>query len=243
MIGWIIVGSIVFLIAFLLFQSVTVTAVYDKKPEVTVKYMFFTILKIPSPPKKKKRKKKKEKPEKKTGQASAENTEEKTDEVEATAEKQEDSGTEAEEKKTTEKEKPQKKKKSGFKLSDIDLEMIKDYVESASPPIKRLFKKIRVRDIYIDYVVGSDDAAKTAIKYGSICAVVYSTIKWLTTYFNVKAKEINVEADFKAEKDDIFAYGKVKLRVSTAVGCVLWLAVRVLKTYMKYNKNVSAHRA
>ncbi len=243
MIGWIIVGSIIFLIAFLLFQSVTVTAVYDKKPEVTVKYMFFTILKIPSPPKKKKRKKKKDKPAEKPMQAAAENTEEKTDEVEATAEKKENSSTEAEEKKAPEKEKPQKKKKSGFKLSDIDLEMIKDYVESASPPIKRLFKKIRVRDIYIDYVVGSDDAAKTAIKYGSICAVIYSTIKWLTAYFNVKAKEVNVEADFKAEKDDIFAYGKVKLRVSTAVGCALWLAVRVLKTYMKYNKNVSAHRA
>lgn len=243
MIGWIIVGSIIFLIAFLLFQSVTVTAVYDKKPEVTVKYMFFTILKIPSPPKKKKRKKNKNKPTEKSREASAENTEDKTNEGENTAEKQEDSGTEAKEKKTPEKEKPAKKKKTGFKLSDIDFEMIKDYVESASPPIKRLFKKIRVRDIYIDYVVGSDDAAKTAIKYGSICAVIYSTIKWLTTYFNVKVKEVNVEADFKAEKDDIFAYGKIKLRVSTAIGCALWLAVRVLKTYMKYNKNVSAHRA
>ena len=243
MIGWIIVGSIIFLIAFLLFQSVTVTAVYDKKPEVTVKYMFFTILKIPSPPKKKKRKKNKNKPTEKSREASAENTEDKTNKGENTAEKQEDSGTEAKEKKTPEKEKPAKKKKTGFKLSDIDFEMIKDYVESASPPIKRLFKKIRVRDIYIDYVVGSDDAAKTAIKYGSICAVIYSTIKWLTTYFNVKVKEVNVEADFKAEKDDIFAYGKIKLRVSTAIGCALWLAVRVLKTYMKYNKNVSAHRA
>lgn len=243
MIGWIIVGSIVFLIAFLLFQSVTVTAVYDKKPEVTVKYMFFTILKIPSPPKKKKRKKKKEKPVEKPMQAAAENAEDKASEAEGTAEKKENSTTEPKEEKPPGKEKTEKKKKSGFKLSDIDLEMIKDYVESASPPIKRLFKKIRVRDIYIDYVVGSDDAAKTAIKYGSICAVVYSTIKWLTTYFNVKAKEVNVEADFKAEKDDIFAYGKVKLRVSTAVGCALWLAVRALKTYMKYNKNVSAHRA
>ena len=243
MIGWIIVGSIIFLIAFLLFQSVTVTAVYDKKPEVTVKYMFFTILKIPSPPKKKKRKKKKDKPVEKPVQAAAENTEDKVSEAEGTATEKENGSTEAKEEKPPEKTKPQKKKKSGFKLSDIDLEMIKDYVESASPPIKRLFKKIRVRDIYIDYVVGSDDAAKTAIKYGSICAVVYSTIKWLTTYFNVKAKEVNVEADFKAEKDDIFAYGKVKLRVSTAVGCALWLAVRVLKTYMKYNKNVSAHRA
>lgn len=243
MIGWIIVGSIVFLIAFLLFQSVTVTAVYDKKPEVTVKYMFFTILKIPSPTKKKKRKKKKNKLEEKPEQAAAENAEDKADEAESTATEQENSETAPKEEKTSEKKKPQKKEKSGFKLSDIDLEMIKDYVESASPPVKMLFKKIRVRDLYIDYVVGSDDAAKTAIKYGSICAVIYSTIKWLTAYFNIKAKEVNVEADFKAEKDDIFAYGKVKLRVSTAVGCALWLAVRVLKTYMKYNKNVSAHRA
>ncbi len=241
MIGWIIAGSILLLIMLLLFQSVTVTAVYDKKPEVTVKYIFFTIFKIPSKPKKKKkRKKKKSKSENKAEEPVTEN---KASDGGDTASGQEESSTGAKEEKTPDKGKPPKKKKAGFKLSDIDLEMIKDYVESASPPIKRLFKKIRVRDLYIDYVVGSDDAAKTAIKYGSICAVVYSTIKWLTTYFNVKPKEVNVEADFKAEKDDIFAYCKVKLRVSTAIGCVLWLAVRVLKTYMKYNKNVKAHRA
>ncbi|MDE7234256.1 MAG: DUF2953 domain-containing protein, partial [Ruminiclostridium sp.] len=111
-----------------------------------------------------------------------------------------------------------------------------DYVRSASPPIKRRFKKIRVSDLYIDYGVATDDAAKTAIKYGTVCAALYPAIEWLTTYFTVHARRVHVEADFSEEIDDIFAYCKIKLRVSTALGCILWLGVRMAKTYFKYQK-------
>ncbi len=114
-----------------------------------------------------------------------------------------------------------------------------DYVRSAWPPVKRLFKKIRFRDIYLDYVAGSDDAAKTALKYGGVCSAVYSLLEWLTTYFSVKVGEINIEADFGAEKDDLFFFGRVKLRISTALACVIWLGVRMLKTYLKYEKKSS----
>jgi len=122
-----------------------------------------------------------------------------------------------------------------MKLPDISLDMIKDYIESASPPVKRLFKKIRIRDVYIDWVVGSGDAAVTALKYGGVCAALYPAFEWIDTYLDAKIKEINIEADFDAEKDDIFAYITLKLRISTALGCVIWLAFRVLKTYLKYN--------
>ncbi len=122
----------------------------------------------------------------------------------------------------------------------IDFEMIMDYVRSASPPIKRLFKKIRIRDVYIDWVVGSDEAGKTAIKYGGLCTAFYSLEKFLTTYFDAKIGEINIEADFQALKDDIFIYLKLKLRIGTALGCVLWLGFRALKTFLKYNKKNSA---
>ena len=130
-----------------------------------------------------------------------------------------------------------KKKKPKRNYSLID--MVLDYIRSASPPVKRLFKKIRIRNVYIDYVVGTDDAAKTALKYGGLCAAIYSLIGTLQTYMDTKVKEINIEADFSAEKDDIFAYLTVKLRLSTAIGCALWLGVRMLRTYLKYNKNTA----
>lgn len=248
MTGWIIFGSILLLLIFLFTRHITVTAVYDKNPEITVKYLFITLFRLPQKPKRKKKRKRKKEKELKAEPIKEVSGEEKSKEESEAAEAETDTKEEA----TSEESAPPKdsktaakgaKPKSAFSLKDIDLEMIKDFVESASPPIKRLFKKIKVRDLYIDYVVGSDDAAKTAIKYGSLCAVVYSALKWLTLYFDVKAKEVNIEADFKAPKDDIFVYTKVKMRISTALGCVLWLAVRVLKTYLKYNRNAKPQRA
>ena len=282
MTGWIIFGSILLVLILILAQSVTVTAVYDRNPEIRIRILCFTIVRVPPDEKMKKKKaakqaKKEAREAKKTAKqakkaekearrnaSSAAEYEKKLDE-QREALKQNgssdkngntDSGTQSEapaddaDKHKTQPgsdagngtaprgHNPPPKKK--FSLSDINFDMIRDYIESAAPPVKRLFKKIRIRDVYLDYVVGSDDAAKTALKYGGLCAAVYSAAEWLKTYFSVQIKELNIEADFSAEKDDIFFYVNVKLRISTILGCGIWLAVRLLKTYMKYNQTPAA---
>ncbi len=231
MTGWIIFGSIMLVLILILAQSVKVTVIYDKALEMKVKLLFITLYRIPAKPKKKKKKKTKKRKKDKSAKAGAVQTENASQaDGEGAAENAEASG-EADGKKTPAKEgKPKKEKMK------LDPEMIMDYVRSASPPIKRLFKKIRIRNIYLDWVVGSGDAAKTAIKYGGICAAVYPIVEWMTTYLDTKVKEINIEADFDAEKDDIFFYGTMKLRISTALACAIWLLFRLAKTYLKYNK-------
>lgn len=230
MTGWIIFGSIVLLILIVLWQSITVTFVYEKELDLKVKFLGFTVYDINAEPKKKKEKKqKKKKPVK----------EEQKSETTAVTEESTQADLPVEEKEEAKQEAPAdngKKAKKPKKKLDLDLEMIMDYVRSAAPPLKRLFKKIRWYDIYVDWVVGSDDAAKTAITYGSVCAFLYPLFEWLTTYFTARVKEVNVEADFSKEESDIFAYFVLKLRLSTALACVIWLAVRVLKTYLKYNQ-------
>ena len=221
MTGWIIFGAIVLFIMIILWQSITVTFDYENKLNLKVKFLFFTIY-TTDPKKQKKKKEKKSRKEK--------NPPEKQEETPPKADNS--ASEESSDNKTADKQTPPKKKK---KL-DIDLEMIMDYVESASPPVKRLFKKIRWYDIYVDWVVATDDAAKTALTYGSICSVLYPFFKWLTTYFTAHVKEVNVEADFSKEESDIFAYFLLKLRLSTALACIIWLAVRLLKTYSKYNQ-------
>ncbi len=211
MTGWIIFGCIVLFLIILFRQSVTVTVDYENKLDFKVKFLFFTI--YPTKPKKPKKTKKKKKTEEKVEQP-PERVPETPD-----AEKKE--------------EKPVKEKK---KFS-IDIEMIMDYVESAWPPVKKLFRKIRWYDVYVDWVVASDDAAKTALMYGSICSFLYPFFKWLTTYFTAHVKDVNIEPDFSKEKQDIFIYFVLKLRLSTALACVIWLAWRVLKTYLKYNQS------
>lgn len=228
--GWFIFGGVVLLLVLLFTRSAVVTAEYDEeKLDIKIKYLFLTLYprkpKRKKSPKIKKRKSPEEKPtDEPDGAESGEPPEESA--------KQEPAG--GEKTKRARKEKAPKKKKG--KKFDFDLAQIIDYVRSASPPVKRLFKKIRVSDLYIDYVVATDDAAKTAIKYGTVCAALYPAVEWLTTYFTVRVRRVHVEADFSKETDDIFAYCKIKLRVSTALGCILWLGVRVIKTYFKYQK-------
>lgn len=235
MLGWIIFGGIILLIVLLLWQSVKATLCYENgKVDLKAKFLFFTLF----PLKQKKSKKKKQKKPKTSSKAVQTQTDNNTAAESGSAEESHvNENAPKSENRSGNKKTASNPIKQGKSL-DFDLEMIMDFVRSASPPVKRLFKKIRVRNLYIDYVVGTDDAAKTAIKYGTICATLYPLIEWLTTYFSVQAQEVNIEADFSREKDDAFAYCEVKLRVGTALGCALWLGVRVLKTYMKYNEKL-----
>jgi len=233
MTGWIIFGSIVLFFLIILWQSITVTVDYENKLNLKVRFMFFTLFTTDPKPKKKKKPKKEKKPKKSKSTKSADKSVKKDKAKSADGQAEEKSEETADENDK----KPDKKAKSKIKFTLEDLDMIMDYVKSASPPIKRLFKKIRWYDVYIDWVVASDDAAKTAINYGRICAVLYPFFKWLTTYFTAHVKEINIEPDFSKEKSDIFAYFVIKLRLSTALTCGIWLGVRLIKTYFKYIKN------
>ncbi len=232
MIGWIIFGSIVLLILIILWQSVTVTFDYENKLSLTVKFLGFTLYTTEPKPKKAKKPKKPKKEKKKKSDTKP--TAEPHNNAETAVENNTsgDADVTATEKPEPQKAKKVKKEKKKFQL---DLDMIMDYVRSASPPIKRLFKHIRWYDVYIDWVVATDDAAKTALTYGGVCSILYPFFEWLTTYFTAKVKEIHVEADFSKEESDIFAYFVIKLRLSTALTCILWLGWRVLKTYMAYN--------
>lgn len=227
--GWFIFGGVVLLLVLLFTRSVVVTAEYDeKKLDVKVKYLFITLY-----PRKPKRKKSPKRKKRKSAEARLTNEPDEAESVEPPEEPPEREPAGGEIKKARSEKVPKKKKEKKFAF---DLAQIMEYVRSASPPVKRLFKKIRVSDLTIDYVVATDDAAKTAIKYGTVCAALYPAIEWLTTYFTVRVRRVHVEADFSEEADDIFAYCKIKLRVSTALGCILWLGVRVIKTYFKYQK-------
>ncbi len=234
MTGWIIFGCIVLFLIILFRQSVTVTVDYENKLDIKVKFLFFTI--YPTKPKKQKNKK----PEKKKKSEKQKAAEVKKAEMKASAESDSSSDSMDKPEADTKKKSDEKQKKEKKKFTLDDVQMIMDYVESAWPPIKKLFKKIRWYDVYVDWVVASDDAAKTALMYGGICSFLYPFFKWLTTYFTAHVKEVNIEPDFSKEKQDIFIYFVLKLRLSTALACVLWLAWRVLKTYLKYNQSSSS---
>ena len=229
MIGWLIFGGIVFVLIVIFVQTVTVTAVYDSHPEIVVKFLWFTIMRSPPDPDKKKKKKKKKNKKAKASKPAKSDKQPIRPDIPGKEETPAGEGIgyapfspDLEPKKAAENDKAEK------------ISMIKDYVESSWEPVKKMLKNIKIRDVYIDYVVGADDAAVTALKYGGICAAVYSVTEWLKTYFDTQIREINIEADFDAQKDDPFVYVTLKMKLFTFMWCSEWLLLRASKTTLKY---------
>lgn len=237
----IVIASIALLFFVLLSASINAELEYDKVFKFKIKYLFFTIAKDPLSPKEQKRKekkaeKKKRKEEKKKrgaekkacmqkknkpGEKTAEKNESKAD----TAAKTESGGKTAEDNKASPPEK--KKKKSG-----VTPDLIMRILGKAKPHIKRLFKKIRVSGVYVDIVVGGDDAAKTAISYGVHCAAVDGLAAFLDNTITFKAEKIGIRADFDLEKSEYYARAAVKLRMSTLLHSGIWGALAIRNELM-----------
>lgn len=240
MIALIICGSILLLIIILLALSLTVELDYENGDlSFKIKYAFVTILMNPDSPRRRKKKKKKaarkkrkeekkrKKAEKKRLREQKKNPPVKSEQGEVTAEKSEKPEQE-----------PPKKEKRKFKF---DLDLIQRLYRRASPHIKRLFKKIRVYDVYIDMVAGGEDSAKVALNYGKLNAFVNGGLTILDAMIKLEVKEVVIEADFDKEKCDCFAHAVVKLRLSTLLHSAIWGFFAVLSEMNKSKAPTALH--
>ena len=120
------------------------------------------------------------------------------------------------------------------------IEFVKQLISSASKPVKRLISHIRVNNFYLFITASGEDAAQAAMNYGKINWIVYTAIAVLYEAVKLDVKKIDISADFNSGKTEYELSCKVKLRLGTAIGCVLWFLFRTAKLYLKINsKNVN----
>ena len=132
-----------------------------------------------------------------------------------------------EKKKRHKKEKPPKEPKTlGEKV-----EFLLDLWRAADRPLLRIFKGIRLYDLYIDFIIADEDAYKCALNYGRISSVVYPLLGWLSTLFTVRLKTVDVNAGFAVEKSRWDAAVKVSFRLGTVVIAGLWFLVTYIFRY------------
>ena len=234
--GWLIFIDILLIIVLALMLSVTVNVHLNDETRIKIRYAGITIFSVsPEDEKHKKQKKSKEKqkksPDDKSDNISADN-EKLVQNAENTADKANGSSDISKESKKTHKVgKKADNNGNNSLLSKLGLsgdisetiEFVKQLILSASKPIKRLISHIRVSNFYlfITWLV------HTAL------AVLYNTVK-------LNVKKIDITADFTSGKTEYELSCKVKLRLGTAIGCVLWLLFRTAKLYLKINsKNVN----
>lgn len=239
--GWLIFIDILLIIVLALMLSVTVNVHLNDETRIKIRYAGITIFSVsPEDEKHKKQKKSKEKqkksPDDKSDNISADN-ENPVQNTESTADKAKES------KKTHKVGKKADNNGNDGLLSKLGLsgdigetiEFIKQLISSASKPVKRLISHIRVSNFYLFITASGEDAAQAAMNYGKINWLVHTALAVLYNTVKLNVKKIDITADFTSGKTEYELSCKVKLRLGTAIGCVLWFLFRTAKLYLKIN--------
>lgn len=239
--GWLIFIDILLIIVLALMLSVTVNVHLNDETRIKIRYAGITIFSVsPEDEKHKKQKKNKEKqkesPDDKSDNISADN-ENPVQNTESTADKAKES------KKTHKVEKKADNNGNDGLLSKLGLsgdigetiEFVKQLISSASKPVKRLISHIRVNNFYLFITASGEDAAQAAMNYGKINWLVHTALAVLYNTVKLNVKKIDITADFTSGKTEYELSCKVKLRLGTAIGCVLWFLFRAAKLYLKIN--------
>lgn len=209
-----VIFSIVALFVIVLSIPLKVSVGYDDKISLSIKYLFIKLNILPTDPNKPK-KEKKPKEEKK-------------------------------EEPKPEEEKPKEKKPNPImdmvKANGFDgmMEILGNLGNIFKIFGGKLLRSVVINDAYIFIIVGTGDAASTAIKYGKTCQKVYPLMGFLCNNNVVKHHDINVEADFLANKTEgeFFFEMNICLRkiINSAIGLVVRLVFDVVLKFLLSGK-------
>lgn len=184
-----------------------VTIIFDYKDDLILKAKYLFIPIVKIPADKPKKEKKPKKPKKSKKKPEAENPEEA-------------------------KEKPKKKPAP----EDI-LEVAKLAVNSVGKPLKKIIKRTIIDHLSIDISVGGEDAAKTAISFGTTNFAVGSALGWLDTFFTLKKPDcINITADFASEETKIDCYCEIKLVLAAGIAFFFTFLGRAIKYFFTHDR-------
>lgn len=144
----------------------------------------------------------------------------------------------AAEKPKEDKPKPGKEKKPGSKLT---LEALCRYARLGLRALGALVRGLRVDLLRCYAVIHEEDAAQTAVNYGTACAAVTGILPVLESVLRIKEKDIQVDVDFRGEGRLL-----LDLRITAAVGRLLAIGlVYVFKFILlqrKVKKNEQSQR-
>lgn len=219
--GWIIAAAIVLFFALLLAGKVSVFFDYNGTLALKAKYLCFTVVRIPKKSNKKPKKKKSApKKEKSKAQEKALKSKKKSAKKDGEA-----AG----------------KKKGKFSLKNLTfddiLALLKQAFSGLGKPLKKLFKSIEFSHMSIEIICGGDDAAKTAIKFGTMNIAVGNALGLLDSFFTLKPlDDLNIGVDFQSEKTLYDCYFEMRLSLFAALAAAFRLIVVALKLFGSFKK-------
>lgn len=134
------------------------------------------------------------------------------------------------EKKKTKKEQSAPKEDTQSK-KPLKLQMIIDYAKLALNELGKSAGAFRIDDLMLHAVIGSDDAASTALSYGALSAALSAFYPILAGKVRIKKQDILLDADFSGN-----ASLDLRITISAMLVRMLFGGLRVLRVFIKKRK-------
>ena len=133
----------------------------------------------------------------------------------------------------TQKEKPKPEKKTGgldFKSLISEKGDLAELIDLVKAFISKALRGLRVNKLYVDLTLATGDAAKTAILYGQLCAILGMTLPYLYKWLRIKRDRWNILPDFAKDKHEL----ALTLDVTLTIGRALAIGIAALRMVLKY---------
>ncbi len=100
-----------------------------------------------------------------------------------------------------------------------------------------IIKRFKFTKFSLDLIVATEDAAKTAIEYGSICTAVYPTLTLLKTNLKFNPKSVNISTDFDKKNSEFEFCLAVTARLIYMLAAAITAFIEYFKLTRKESKN------
>ncbi|MDD2362531.1 MAG: DUF2953 domain-containing protein [Oscillospiraceae bacterium] len=94
--------------------------------------------------------------------------------------------------------------------------------------VKRFIRIIVVDRLVLNIVVASDDASKTALDFGQVCAVIYPAQALIESFLKIRKRKITIVPDFMREKG--YVRGEIKLHILPVRA--IWVLILFFISYL-----------
>ncbi len=105
------------------------------------------------------------------------------------------------------------------------LEYVADVFRAGLRPMLKIFKGIRIKRLYIDFVNADADAYNCALNYAYLCTGVYSILAVMSTLFSVKLKTVDINPGFGQNESRWDMSAKISFALMTPVIAGIWFLI------------------
>lgn len=147
--------------------------------------------------------------------------------------------------------KPKKRKKKGAveetppdkesqkKKPHVKLSQVSDFISMVAGAAKRLFRHVRIGRLMLDIEIGGEDAARTAIEYGAVSAVLFPLCGVVLANFNVNRDKffVNLNARYDLKKTEVALSTEIGARPAVIIAIAVSVIFKYIISIIGNNKN------